>query len=295
MKRTFSLLIALVILSGCIVAPTTTPAALPTETLVPLATNTAVPTIVIPTQPVFEMLFVPGGEFQMGCNPEHNGGSACTADELPLHTVNLGDFYIDKYEITNAQYAACVKEGACTLPTVLSSETHKDYFDNPAYANYPVIFVTWSNAVEYCSWAGKRLPTEAEWEKAARGTTGGTYPWGDAPADCTLANIYHNASSSLCVGDTSAVGSYTASAGQYGVMDMAGNVWEWVNDWYAEDYYASSPTDNPAGPESGNYKVLRGGGWRNNWVFIRVASRSYDPVFNSGRDVGFRCASSAPE
>lgn len=226
----------------------------------------------------------------MGCDPDHNGGFTCLPDEIPLHTVKLGDFYIDKFEVTTTQYAECVKAGACESPSNSASETKDYFFENPIYANYPVIYVTWENADAYCTWVGKRLPTEAEWERAARGSNAKTYPWGDKDPTCILVNGYDNASSSNCTGDLSEVGSHPDGASKYGVMDMAGNVWEWVSDWYSEVYYGQSPTENPAVPTSGSYKVLRGGGWSSNWVFLRTASRGFDPVFNSSKDAGFRCA-----
>jgi formylglycine-generating enzyme required for sulfatase activity len=205
--------------------------------------------------------------------------------------VNLDAYDIDKYEVTNARYKACVDGGGCTAPGYSSSNTRPSYYGYAAYDNYPVIYVDWNQATAFCAWEGKRLPTEAEWEKAARGSSNThIYPWGDEHPACTLGNFAVNG---YCVGDTSQVGSYPSGASPYGALDMAGNVWEWVSDWYQADYYSSQMSwSNPSGPTSGTYKVLRGGAWLNDWGFSRVSLRLW--YLPPGRSdlLGFRCVHS---
>jgi formylglycine-generating enzyme required for sulfatase activity len=219
------------------------------------------------------MVYVPAGEFTMGGD---EGGE----NEYPAHTVYLNAFYIDKYEVTNAQYRQCVEAGVCDKPR------YTTYYGNADCAQYPVVYVSWNDADVYCRWAGKRLPTEAKWEKAARGTDGRMYPWGEG-IDCDHAQY------SSCPGDILPVGSKPAGASPYGPLDMAGNVYEWVADWYDSGYYSQSPARNPLGPDSGTYKVLRGGSWYYPQRCARCAFR--DPYYPWGRlnRVGFRCAKSS--
>lgn len=205
---------------------------------------------------------VPAGEFYMGCNEQVDSG--CYYDEKPGRRVSVGAFKIDKTEVTVAAYRRCVNAGVCSSAGL--TITFACNWDKADHENHPINCVDWSQAQAYCQWAGKRLPSEAEWEKAARGTEGRVYPWGNA-WDRNRANVGGSG--------TVAVGSYPAEASPYGVLDMAGNVREWTADWYDSDH---------------KYRVLRGGSWVDEPWFARATNRGWvDPGYRFDF-VGFRCA-----
>jgi formylglycine-generating enzyme required for sulfatase activity len=243
-----------------------------------------------------DMVLIPAGEFTMGrsAKDEFTGCQALNQecqlsgfmDEEPIHKLVLDAFSIDKTEVTNALYQACEEQGACTPPQESNSNTQANYYGNPEFDNYPVIYITWDQAKTYCEWRGARLPTEAEWEKAARGTDGRTYPWGEN-IDESFANFNYG------VGDTTAAGSYEKGKSPYGIYDMAGNVWEWVADWYSETYYGKPPTENPTGPVAGEMRVLRGGSWGLAGLSVSTSYRYARDPAETSPDLGFRCAGDA--
>ncbi len=224
---------------------------------------------------------IPAGDFLMG---SADSDKEANSDEKPQHKVYLDAFWIDKTEVTNAMYALCVRAGACSSLIETRSFARAGYYNSPQYKDYPVIYVSWDDANRYCRWAERRLPTEAEWEKAARGADGRLYPWGDAAPNPSLLNFNKNA------GDTTQVGKYLEGASTYGVLDMAGNVWEWVGDWYDEKYYSKSPNRNPEGPASGGFGILRGGAWVTEANYVRAAQRLKVAFDFRDSIVGFRCA-----
>lgn len=292
----FILFIFLVACSGPAVILTETPTATPTNTPTVTPTNTPIPDELTDDKGV-SMRLVPAGEFTMG---SEDGES----DERPVHQVYLNAFYMDVYEVTNAMYAECVKDESCIAPQLTSSYSRPEYYGNPEFENYPVIYVSGYQAQSYCEWRGGRLPTEAEWEKAARGVDELTYPWGNTidatklnacDKNCTLNWADQNVDDGFA--DTAPVGSYESGKSPYGMYDMAGNVWEWVADSYDPAYYQNSPLSNPLGPSLTEYRVLRGGSWSDKIYYTRATTRSryfyfYYPDYVWSR-FGFRCARDA--
>ncbi len=284
--------------------PTLTPAPVWTVTPMPTPSLTATPTATPYPSTIelggIKMALIPAGVFQMGSSSadamteclkfRNDCSQRWFEDEEPVHSVYLDAFYMDVYEVTNARYQDCVDAGVCRPPSEVRSYNQLSYYGDAKYAEYPVIYVSWDDAVEFCQWRGGRLPTEAEWEKAARGgLEDKRYPWGDEVPTCERANYGGEAGD--CVGETTAVGSYAANG--YGLYDMAGNVWEWTADWYGGDYYSQSPERNPSGPASGEERARRGGSWHDIEFVLRSAYRnSLNP---NGGDLffGFRCAVSA--
>ncbi len=242
-------------------------------------------------------VFIPEGMFRMGALDADN-----QRDEEPAHNVTLKAFWMDKLEVTNAMYTLCVNASACELPQTLKSDTRESYFTNAEFSDYPVVYVTWAQASAYCTWTGRRLPTEAEWERAARGDDFRTYPWGDDRPDSSRGNFNY------FVGDTTKVGQFPAGASPYGVLDMAGNVAEWMNDYYDSDYYGQGVSMNPPGPGArSNFfsRVVRGGTFQDAFIDVRLANRasvrgsnlnaadvySEDYLGEFSPKIGFRCAS----
>ena len=218
---------------------------------------------------VSEMVLIPAGTFTMGVNDYG-------PDEGPAHTVFLDAFWIDRFEATNGSYLTFAQETGRSLP----GSAQEDPFVGP---DQPASGVTWFDAQAYCQWAGKRLCTEAEWEKAARGADDRLYPWGGEAPDADRLNFNSH------VGRTAPVGSYETGRSPFGIYDMAGNVWEWVADRYRADAYRTSTFENPQGPDSGALRVMRGGCWFNGAAAVRVAERGRLAPERMGLDIGVRC------
>lgn len=310
-------LLALTLTSCQVMAPSLSPTPLPpivtsmpvpTETPTAIITSTATPKLLEINPPAmaelgekdgylidsYAMVFIPSGEFMMGVPVL--GSTIANSDEKPEHGVFLDGFWIDQTEVTNTMYALFLnamgnrKQGGVSWLDSDSDHVRihlKDeiWITDPDFEQHPVVEVSWFGADSYCKWAGKRLPSEAEWEKAARGTKERTFPWGEG-ISCDLTNYLG------CIGDTASAGSYLVGASIYGVYDMAGNAWEWVHDWYAEDYYGSSPIRNPTGPQEGYFRVMRGGSYFSVGTQLRTTYRDKLSPSDSGYSNGFRCVRS---
>jgi formylglycine-generating enzyme required for sulfatase activity len=225
------------------------------------------------------MVVIPAGEFWMGTEDG-------LQDARPLHRVHLSSYWLDKYEATNARYRQCVEGGGCTLPK------DRQAFDDHQHARYPVTNITWSQARAFCQWQGKRLPTEAEWEKAARGTDGRRYPWGNNEE--VLKNHVRKQELKADISGTEPVERQMVTASPYGVFDLVGSVSEWVKDWYAEDFYQNSSARDPQGPLRGSFRVLRGGEWNEKSPNFQASYRGWDDVTYWGPTLGVRCAEDVP-
>jgi eukaryotic-like serine/threonine-protein kinase len=226
---------------------------------------------VVPAKTDMEMIHIPAGKFLMGSDMDD-------PNQRPMRSVFLDTYWIDQTEVTNQQYSACVTDGGCR------SLGPNAYVGNTARGSHPVVYVTWSDALNFCQWAGKTLPTEAQWEKAARGEDGRLYPWGDSAPDPFRLNYNDD------VGSTTPVGSYPAGASPFGVLDMAGNVWEWTSDWYDAKYYQRALSENPTGPDIGARHVKRGGSWFTlSDSAVRATYRKHTGTTDRDYNIGFRC------
>jgi len=261
-------------------SPTSPP---PTEAL-PSPTPTLVPISLAGPAGATEMkwfdgstlVYIPAGDFSMGTG----------AGDAPVHNVTLDAYWVTRTEVTNAMYGQCVGTGSCTPPV---QELGGEVYSNTAFSSHPITGVTWDQAQAYCTWIQGRLPTEAEWEKAARGAAGNPYPWGTADPTCDLLNF------GTCLGRLTDVTSYADGASAYGLLGLAGNVFEWVADWYDEAYYGASPAANPTGPESGELRVVRGSSFESDPDQLESAIRHYAaPAFHN-YDTGFRCVVPDPK
>lgn len=307
--------IIVLILAGCSrTGPAARPAPAYTLALSPTSgpLHAITPTLTRPADQMM-MVYVPAGEFQMGIDRdgfnyarqlcrEYGGkeaiatcGQAVFTDEQPMHTVALDGFWIDRTEVTNEQYRRCVEANACKPPVESGSYTRKTYYGDSAYDDYPVVSVRWQQSVDYCAWAGGRLPTEAEWEYAARGPEGRIFPWGNT-FDGTRLN-YCDVNCKYCPSDeavddgyidTAPVGTFPTGVSWCGALDMAGNVREWVAGWYGR--YPSERQINPTGPPSGDSHVTRGGCWLDTPDDVRSTNRGGNRLDYTHPKVGFRCA-----
>lgn len=226
-----------------------------------------------------DMVLIPEGEFTMGDNTRYNWTFmlAYNIYDGPEHAVYLDAYYIDKYEVTNEQYKKFVDETGYRMPRCWNDAR----FNRP---NQPIVGISWEDAVAYATWVGKRLPTEAEWEKAARGADRRLWPWGNK-FDKDKCNVWES-----LLKETTPVGKYEHGKSPYGCYDMAGNAWEWCADYYDQNYYAASPSKSPRGPEVGQQRTIRGGGFLYYGHYARCAARYRVPPYSQSPQIGFRCA-----
>ncbi len=223
------------------------------------------------------LAYIPRSQFVMGKEDYYNA---------PVHSVMLDAYWIQTTKVTNRMYAQCVAVGACTPPT---QQLGGPVYSNPEFANHPVVGVDWEQAQSYCVWAGGQLPTEAQWEKAARGENGNPYPWGVEDPACNILSFAY------CNNTTSEVTAFKDGISPYGLYDMAGNVFEWVSDWYSDTYYNESPAENPTGPASGEYRAVRGSSFESYIDQIHLGVRHFNTPSNERRDIGFRCVVPNPQ
>jgi cysteine-rich repeat protein len=236
------------------------------------------------------MRLVPAGEFVMGCDAD--AGPECLGDASPPRRVHLAAFFVDVDEVTLAQFERCVAAGTCAAPRDAGAGCNRGVAGRE---DHPVNCVDWEQARAYCAWAGKALPTEAQWEKAARGTGGRAYPWGDETADCEHAAMIGEAGDGCGRGSTWPAGSWPARASPYGARDLAGNVAEWTADWYDSQYYLVAPAMDPRGPDGGSERVVRGGDWRSAAAALRASARDRAAPERADDRIGVRCAMAARE
>jgi eukaryotic-like serine/threonine-protein kinase len=255
-----------------------------------------------------EQVYVDSGDFLMGAVPNDPFAKTSIENgraypEIPQFTLYLDGYWFDKYEVTNAQWAKCVDAGACKPSNLERSFTREKYYGNPDFDNYPVLYVDWFMAGEYCEWAGRRLPTEAEWEKAARGTDGRLYPWGNeeitgeyanfCDINCPEIKLHANPNYDDGYPDTAPVGSFPKGASPYGAMDMSGNVWEWTSTIVMPyPYDAADGREDPDPTDVPGERVWRGGTWSNGtwWLRSSIRYRSVQTYWYG--NLGFRCATS---
>ncbi len=242
-------------------AKTTKKRPIPSQSSTPPPRSTPTSEVKTRSQDGMTMVYIPAGDFTMG-SPAGEGGD----DEVPQYKVFLDGFWIDRTEVTNAQYRAFVGATGQRAPT--SCDWGDPTYDDTEKTNHPVVCVSWDDAKAYCEWTGAQLPTEAEWEKAVRGNDRRPYPWGigfDGSrlnyCDTNCEGSHKDTGANDGYARTAPVGNYPTGVSLYGALDMAGNVWEWVSDWYGFYYYSRSPESNPQGPDSGQFRVLRGGSW----------------------------------